>query len=585
MWMLQCRSPNHVTQVSTIPLPRNMDEVQTLDPLSDYFEANGYEGPSVQLQFLWHGMNYLRNNPQDRLFAHLFWQVERVRGQVYRHCIQRPLTPGLMNFIRFYERKSPVTSLVDQVEFESSGVLGGVGHGLRSLEVRTSPKSDADKQTKYLDGFVSNIKRLKAQSVSNPNDEKAKQGKLQFDGWQKLEVGLVLHFLKFRGTPTDRGEPRSYDLANNADPSQQNVGVNNGMRWQEFLRGQRASANAIGKTIERRPELLSVLRAIDVCRDEHGVPCWIVAPLFKIARDRIFGAMANYRRLKHVELPALRTTIHVGEDFVHLSTGLRYMDEAVEHLGLQQGDRVGHGLALGIEPISWTNEFTRLTMPCEDRWFDLIWERQKHQQSGARFTNDRRTFVESEIVRLAQFIFGSSKNSEDNDFEWTFDRAMELVSWLYSQAKLNEVGFMSGRMTRQRPTGLTRQLERYLTEPAVYCRCRSVEWVCVTSDRPAVVELQRLVRQRYSMRGIAIEVNPVCNLLVGNLTDLQSHPLWRLAPGIGNDNEATLQITVGSDDPFPFATNLPEEYQFLYDSLVLAGKSHAEARGWLQAIQ
>ncbi len=107
----------------------------------------------------------------------------------------------------------------------------------------------------------------------------------------------------------------------------------------------------------------------------------------------------------------------------------------------------------------------------------------------------------------------------------------------------------------------------------------------MTSDRDAVIELQRLVRERYSSRGIAIEVNPVSNLLVGNLTDLLSHPLWRLAPGLNDSEKATLRITVGSDDPFPFATNLPEEYQFLYDSLVLAGKSHADARSWLQQIQ
>ncbi len=162
---------------------------------------------------------------------------------------------------------------------------------------------------------------------------------------------------------------------------------------------------------------------------------------------------------------------------------------------------------------------------------------------------------------------------------------MELASWLNSEAKLNEVDFTTGRLARKRPSGLLRQLERYLSEPAVYRRCRSIEWVCVTSDRPAVAELQRLVRQRYSRRGIVIEVNPVCNLLAGNLTVLQSTPLWRLTPGLGNDDGGTLQITVGSDDPFPFATNLPEEYKFLYDSLILPGKSHAETRIWLQAIQ
>ncbi len=226
------------------------------------------------------------------------------------------------------------------------------------------------------------------------------------------------------------------------------------------------------------------------------------------------------------------------------------MDEAIDHLSLQQGDRVGHGLALGIEPNAWADDCTRIAMPCEDRWFDLIWERQKHEQPGAQFSNDRRTFVEAEIVRLAKQIFRSDRNQSDNDFEWSVDRATELVGWLHSDVKLTQVGFWSGRLNRPRPEGLHRQFERYLTEPAVYRRCRNVEWVCVTNDRAAVVELQRLIRQRYSTRGIAIEVNPVCNLLVGNLTDLESHPLWRLAPGLGNDEQAHCDSQLGPTIPF-----------------------------------
>jgi adenosine deaminase len=98
-------------------------------------------------------------------------------------------------------------------------------------------------------------------------------------------------------------------------------------------------------------------------------------------------------------------------------------------------------------------------------------------------------------------------------------------------------------------------------------------------------ELQRLVRQRYADLGITIEVNPISNLLVGDLTDLTSHPLWRLAPKWGDQFGPSLRMCVGSDDPFPFATNLREEYQFLYDSLILAGKSPPEARDWLDLVR
>ena len=42
-----------------------------------------------------------------------------------------------------------------------------------------------------------------------------------------------------------------------------------------------------------------------------------------------------------------------------------------------------------------------------------------------------------------------------------------------------------------------------------------------------------------------------------------------------------LSVCIGSDDPLTFATNLPHEYQLLFDALVLAGQSHETALGWL----
>lgn len=66
---------------------------------------------------------------------------------------------------------------------------------------------------------------------------------------------------------------------------------------------------------------------------------------------------------------------------------------------------------------------------------------------------------------------------------------------------------------------------------------------------------------------------------------MQFVSLRSLAPNLGDHVGPSIRICVGADDPFPFTTSLPEEYQFLFDSLVLAGKSQAEAREWLDLIQ
>jgi len=81
--------------------------------------------------------------------------------------------------------------------------------------------------------------------------------------------------------------------------------------------------------------------------------------------------------------------------------------------------------------------------------------------------------------------------------------------------------------------------------------------------------------------GLAVEVNPTSNLLIGNLGDLTTHPLWRLRPPYPGEDITPVSICVGSDDPVVFGSNLRQEYQALYDAMLLAGLSDEEARQWL----
>jgi len=51
-------------------------------------------------------------------------------------------------------------------------------------------------------------------------------------------------------------------------------------------------------------------------------------------------------------IPPIRlgVTMHVGEDFVDPMTGLREIWEAIDHLALHSGDRLGHALAAALDP-------------------------------------------------------------------------------------------------------------------------------------------------------------------------------------------------------------------------------------------
>ena len=114
----------------------------------------------------------------------------------------------------------------------------------------------------------------------------------------------------------------------------------------------------------------------------------------------------------------------------------------------------------------------------------------------------------------------------------------------------------------------------------------SAGWIDPGPEAEAVTGLQTAVRRTLGQRGITVEVNPSSNLLLADLGNLAQHPLWRLNPPPGVEIDAPpVSICIGSDDPLTFATNLPEEYQWLLDALVLAGCSGEQARQWLDRVR
>ena len=63
----------------------------------------------------------------------------------------------------------------------------------------------------------------------------------------------------------------------------------------------------------------------------------------------------------------------LGEDFVHLLGSIRRVGEAVQYLGLREGDRIGHGVALGVDVNEWAERATGLAIPRGERLFNLLW--------------------------------------------------------------------------------------------------------------------------------------------------------------------------------------------------------------------
>ncbi len=522
--------------------PKGVDETHRLDPLHDYFV---FPGGTPEMAWLRAGLNYLKAHA-DPQFAKLFWQTIRVRCLYYRYLVQRPLTPGLLYFVRHFRRLNPGRrAFSERFIMEAALKSSGSEEGLRSLEIRTSP-GDSPAENRIMAKFFE-----EAYTCS------------RFKGTVK-EWGVVLHFTKERARP---GVAKPFGKNTHADPSWVE---NSGTRYSKFYRQRHLQARALARAILNFPSLLGCIRGLDLCTDELGCPGWIFAPLFRYVREAAHSAAGYLNSLRY----PLRVTIHAGEDFVHLAGGLRRVDESLRYFGLREGDRLGHAIALGIDPKAWAEENGPILMTAEERLWDLVWMYSFTLRQGIAFARDTLPQLEREANRLSLDIFGESLSHAQLE---------DLYESMYSEDKLLEVGYP---LCLNRPESRDTPLQRYFTSSEIYDKGQRLIWIRHPKNEADILAaLQERLRQVVSNRSITIEINPTSNLLVGNLADLAGHPLWRLNPPRQDPSLTPVKICIGSDDPSVFATRLPEEYQLLLDALIAGGCPEPEALSWLDGVR
>ena len=584
--------------------PERRSDIYLNDPLARIVGWRPTEVSSPETLFVSKALKHIEQNKEDTEFAALFWQVTRIRCLVYRHVVQRPLTPGLQWFVMFFSRIKPVRrNIPERILAATAARVCGKEFGLRSLEVRLGTEEsiteclqkvkNIEKGTHPEDKYVGwrSAQILNREQLDELNKEREKTG--------KFEVGIIFHFSRKRGGGWEEGKLNAFGLDNsypgNAYSGQgpkrkliRGAGNPSGFRFARFYMQQRRHAQALVSLFQKYPYSLRTVRGFDLCTDEAGVPVWVMAPLIKWVRAAGQEASVQLKHRGEFNIPPTRLSVHAGEDFVHLLTGLRRLDETLTYLRLEEGDRLGHALALGIDPQGWCGRVGRVVITREERLFDLVWEWSCYAKNNIGVASERLAYVRTEIVRLAQFIFGKPCAPEE---------LMDFVDQLHDEKCLRTEGFpdnssikaynTENQSERNQEKSLT-LLSDYLRDKDIWRRGRVSETIDLRNakhEQESLCRLQDGLRQKVGRLCLTVEVNPSSNLLIGDLGNFSGHPLWRLKPVIPTDDISPLSICIGSDDPLTFATTLPHEYQLLFDSLILSGHSHDVALNWLNATR
>lgn len=510
----------------------------------------------------------LRQSPSVQL-TQMFHAYLLLLNEHYRLLVQSEQQYGFDQF-----QKLTLTELREPAERQYRARFHAI-HGPRStistigyLEGRFAPKDSQIKAYKLfqsiLGGYLDYLRDIteapglrgkRSRSLSHmltELDQYFDQPVVRHRGIHRL--ALVAHFIKLPwalGTPHRTGVYRHYSLDLQL----------------------RRTTGILLSMLARWPRLQTWVRGVDAAGNELHAPPDVFAPVFRVS----------------LQAGLTRRTYHAGEDFRHLLTGIATMWEALSLLDLRNGDRIGHGTAMGISPSLWIGRMpSRLTLS-RGEWmlgvlaaWQLLRDVPEMQPCAHR--------LQRELEEIACQIFGRSLPARDLESAMALrglsrsdlrrrmsgedDSAHEPLSQLWrGEAELVRT------MCEKQPHAVE-LLWRWLSVPEV--QGRAEELIAKATDfldAASYVRLQQALMQQVADRGVLVETLPSSNVRISQYRHVGEHHSlrWMKVPGHVEEGDPEIMVCLGSDDPGIFGADLETEFYLLYASLLQAGLSDSEA--------
>lgn len=129
---------------------------------------------------------------------------------------------------------------------------------------------------------------------------------------------------------------------------------------------------------------------------------------------------------------------------------------------------------------------------------------------------------------------------------------------------------------------------------AQHCKCyleRMIEPFQVLIEKneiEMIKEVQKLICRKVSRKGIIVETNPTSNTAIGEVESIFEHYIHSLNKrGLVQDiePESSIMVSINSDDPSVFNTNVSNEFAYIFYSLQEKGYSREDILLWIDKIR
>ncbi|MRV76512.1 hypothetical protein GJ700_32855 [Duganella sp. FT92W] len=367
------------------------------------------------------------------------------------------------------------------------------------------------------------------------------------------------------------------------------------------------------------------LRALDVAGDENAVRTEVYAPVLRWLRRGLLTRPFDERGASGFHI-----SIHAGEDYAHPLSGMRHMDETARFCELRAGDRLGHGLALGIDPQVWVTRQGDMLLPVEEHLDNLVWAWHYATELSNVLPLAAQAVprLERRIARFAADVASPEMRHRAWELRrncyWQFKEnrlvplhdsklASAVPDYAYLISKQDAGGAASLYLRRHEDLqagnaeGMQRVKYVLVGQPGVgrgdvggrideagnsYLQDHET-----TQDLEFMSALQDYLLDKYDRMGLIIEANPSSNVYIGRLDKHSEHPIFRwyppeehcLKPGERWNRfglrRGPIKVLVNTDDPGIIPTTLRTEYALLGEAAIDLGYSRTCVDAWLERLR
>lgn len=577
------------------------------------FEQYGSLHTAPELLLLYFSLLHIQKYPSHQDFIRVFLCYLRIKNSYFRDRVQSTSISGLTFFRRYFRKSAaslhvrkqqadlPIMQTIYRAAFQNQFHCAN----LKKLEIKISPPripdepsggggpmAEAQMRQRIAKQLLNIIDAFLAVMEERSGDERN----------NIPTFGIVYHLLR-----SDTHHPsRKMCWAWPADQRPSDYVSRVRKKSVLFL----TALLALLRDIPGLPELVV---GLDAASEELNSEPWVYAPIYRFARSRTTTLPIQLSTGQPIQ--NLGLTYHVGEDYHHILSGLRHIDEVLTYFGYKAGDRIGHGLALQVDLTEWIHDNEVVSLPVMEYLEDLLWTWALCSEDGLALSQYLPA-IEREIMEVARDLYQNIRGISPFVLWRTYRAKFRPLTPEFCGAMcgayLKEPGLepaiKPSRVPAQRsfcvlagdkaaPPGCNMSyVDSVWDEDKLlmthYCPIYTRHYQqprFVRNSRkylPLFQAIQAHIRTKVQNMGIYVETNPTSNLMIGDISGLHQYPIAKLNdPSTTSSNPASILLSINSDDPLVFNTNAENELALVYHALNHQDLSREAVLQWMDKVR